>query len=86
MLVGRNFGKTKKPTSRDDSIPTEDFLHKSVSVWERVPVGEGGKAIRTNYGIDFSLSLLLHIRETGHSQEKRIDRRHRLREQVSVKL
>jgi len=78
--------KTKKLTSGDDSIPTENLLHKSVNVREGVPVREGGKVIRTNYEIDFSLSLLLHIRETGHSQEKRIDQRHRLREQVSVKL
>jgi len=78
--------KTKKLTCRDDSIPTENLLHKGVNVREGVPVREGGKAIRTNYDINFSLSLLLHTRETGHSQEKCIDRRHCLREQVSVKL
>jgi len=60
-------------TGRDNSIPSKDFLHKRLDVRKGVAVSEGREAIRTDDGIDLSLSLLLDIRKECHGQEKRVD-------------
>jgi hypothetical protein len=44
-------------------MPSQGFFNKRFNVGERVLIGEGGKAIRTDNSIYFGLSLFLHIRE-----------------------
>jgi hypothetical protein len=51
-------------------VPAVNFLDKSFGVGEGVAVSEGGKAIRANHSINFSLSFLLNIGGKRHGEEK----------------
>jgi len=83
--VIKECDKRDPHTGRADNIPAKDFFHKRLSIREGVTVCEGGKAIRTNNSVNFSLGLLLHIREQCHSKENRVYCWNCLWRQVSLK-
>jgi hypothetical protein len=54
-------GKTRR-TSRDDSVPSENFHGKSVNIWKVGAIHKGRQSVVPDHSIDLSLCFSNNLR------------------------